>query len=376
LSNLQSAQDAKTLVCIQQDRIYEGTYTNGGSGYSIQWDVRLVNLSDGTVFDAEAFTGSKPPASRSGSGDLYGRIPLDPCFEWLRTRLGKLVALYGVESVAFSPDGALLATGGQDDIIRLWDLETGNEVKTLDGGTSNVAVKRLAFSPDGAWLASKTGGEIRLWDMVTGERQPVRTFTRANSVSNLAFSPDGKTLASGREDDTVTVWDVRTRQRRAVFSGHESVVRNVAFLPDGKTLVSSAERVKAWDLETGEEVATWEGPVWSLALSPDGQTLAIGGDHDVAIVDMTTKREVRVLRGYADGWSNLVFSSDGSTLAAGKGNLVLMWDVATGQDVRVLAGHTNRVQACAFSPDGKRLASISADNERNWMILWDLSTLR
>ena len=155
-----------------------------------------------------------------------------------------------VGSVAFSPDGKTLASVGYEE-IKLWDVATGKEQATLLGSS-------VAFSPDGKTLAlgveSFPGGEIGLWDLATGTKPAA--FKNAtdpkevSAVTSVAFSPDGKTLASGNTDGTVTLLDVATGKVLATLKGHTQRVRSVAFSPDGKTLASGSDdqTVKLWDI--------------------------------------------------------------------------------------------------------------------------------
>ena len=112
----------------------------------------------------------------------------------------------GVKSVAFSPDGKTLASGGGDNVIHLWDIDTGEINRTLIGHTHWVF--SLAFSPDGKILASgSVDSDIRLWDPHTGEHKKTLTGHTA-WVRSIAFSPDGKTLVSGSDDGTVLIWEI------------------------------------------------------------------------------------------------------------------------------------------------------------------------
>jgi len=248
----------------------------------------------------------------------------------LRTLSGHTSDVY---SVAFSPDGKILASGSADNTIKLWDVATGREIRTLSGHTNWVL--SVAFSPDGKILASGScgkqegylcvQGEIKLWDVARGTE--IRTLRgHTSDVYSVAFSPDGKILASGSGDNTIQLWDVAKGTLLRTLQGHTSWVRSVAFSPDGKILASgSADKtIKLWDVATGREIRTLQGhtsDVYSVAFSPDGKVLASGS------ADRT----------------------------------IQLWDVAIGTLLRTLSGHTDSVRSVAFSPDGRILASGSWD---------------
>jgi hypothetical protein len=224
-----------------------------------------------------------------------------------------------VESVAFSPDGTTLASGGDDNSVRLWDVASHRQVGSPlidDSGFSSVA-----FSPDGKTLASGSGdNSVRLWD-VASHRQVGSPLTgHTNGVESVAFSPDGKTLASGSDDKSVRLWDVAShRQAGPPLTGHTDLVRSVAFSLDGKTLASGS-----WD----KSVRLW---------------------------DVARHRQIgRPLTGRTDGVESVAFSPDGKTLASGSDDQsVRLWDVASHRQIgRPLTGHTDIVTSVAFSPDG------------------------
>ena len=203
-----------------------------------------------------------------------------------------------VRSVAFSPDGKTLASGSLDNTVKLWDVSTGTELRTLEGHSAEVL--SVAFSPDGKTLASGSRkGTIKLWDVSTGTelrtltpmaKYLIRTRPGASdengfaAVFSVAFSPDGKTLASGSEDNTVKLWDVSTGAELRTLTGHSESVESVAFSTNGKILVSGSldKTVKLWDVSTGTEVRTLRHSdfVRSVAFSPDGKILASGSDDE------------------------------------------------------------------------------------------------
>jgi WD40 repeat protein/serine/threonine protein kinase len=285
-----------------------------------------------------------------------------------------------VSSIAFSPDGQTLASS-DDQTVRLWDVTTGQSLNTLAGHTHGVL--SAAFSPDGQTLASGSMDQtVRLWDVTTG--QSLKTLAgHTNFVWAVVFSPDGQTLASGSDDQTVRLWDVTTGQSLKTLSGHTNPVESVVFNPDEQTLASSSrdQTVRLWDIanlasSTGQSLKTLVGHsagVNSVSFSPDGQTLASGSDDQtVRLWDVHTGQSLKTLVGHTNWVSPVAFSYDGQTLASGSHDqTVRLWDVHTGQSLKTLVGHTNWVWSVAFSPGGQTLASGSHDQT---VRLWDVHT--
>ena len=306
-------------------------------------------------------------------------------------------------SLDFSQDGRLMAIGDSDGTIELWDLETGERVGEAITGHSDWIVG-LALSPDGRVVASGAcskfneeyqcvQGEIRLWDMESG--QPIGGILEGNFgwVSSLAFDPNGGILASGACEQLyisnlcvrgeIRLWDVETGQLLEVISNaHTSFIESLVFSPIGRYLASSSDdqTVRVWDLEAGELLGEpligHSGEVRSLAISPDGRTLAIGsGGSDLTMLwDVENRQPLRELLTEETLWiSSLAFSSNGRILASGNSDdTIHFWDVATGELLREpLVGHKGQIYSVAFSPDGRVLASGSADEN---IRLWDVET--
>ena len=259
---------------------------------------------------------------------------------------------YTVHSVAFSPDGQTLASGGEDRTIILWDTATGEHTRTL---------------------ARPTGPFVGPTDTL---------FGHTDTVYSVAFSPDGKTLASGSEDSTVILWDTTTGEHIKTLArstgpfvgptdplaGHTDTVYSVAFSPDSKTLTSGSadNTIILWDATTGQYKQTLIGhkrAVYSIAFTPDGQTLASGSwDRTIKLWDTTTWKYRHTLVGHEKVVYCVGFSPDGQILASGGADkAIILWDTNTGKHIETLVNHNKSVYSVAFSPDGQTLVSGSTD---------------
>jgi WD40 repeat protein len=282
-----------------------------------------------------------------------------------------------IGGVAFSPDGAVLATASADNTIKLWDTTTWKNTATLKGHTDYVAC--VAFTPDGKTLVSGSYDHTAIvWDLETGK---VRHTLKGHkgAVLSVAVHPENGQVATGSIDGTARFWNP-VNGAPIITLGHKSWVNAVAFSPSGATLASASSdnTVGMWDTTTHKARHTFTpkaAEIRSLAYAPNGKLLAAGTRYGITKVWDGTGEEVASLKGKHTGdvWA-IAFSADGKTLATADGDWnkpsdIVLWDTATWKERGTLK-HSNEVLCIAFHPKKPLLAAGAWDKT---VKVWDVT---
>ncbi|WP_373539294.1 hypothetical protein, partial [Chamaesiphon sp.] len=296
-----------------------------------------------------------------------------------------------INSLALSPDGNYLASGGFNGDIYLWDTHTHQLQSILKGHISLVhsltyASVRLASSAEDRHILASGSfdGTVRIWDLNTGEC--LKTLTdHTQSVYSVSFSPDGKILASGSDDSSIKIWDVNSGECLNSLQYEDGIepqdVKCIAFCVDGRTIASGCSKgtIYLWQIQNGRHGKYWkmlaghQGWVWSVVFSPDGKFLASGSDDTtVKIWEIDTGECLGTLVGHKNEVKSVAFDRDGRRLiSSGKDRTIKIWDIQTQECEQTLIGHENGLWSIAVDLNRQLFASGGQDR---MIRFWSLET--
>jgi WD40 repeat protein/serine/threonine protein kinase/tetratricopeptide (TPR) repeat protein len=276
-----------------------------------------------------------------------------------------------VEVVAWSPNSRLLATGGQDNTIKIWDLTTGNELSTLNGQSDLVS--SIDWSPDSTSLA--VGGKdkvVRIWNVTDG-RMTCSLVGHTKDTRAVSWSPDGRLLASGSDDGSIKIWDPTTGDELRTLTGHQGGVTFVAWNSDGVRLASCSDdkTVRVWDVDSGQEnfARDSDGNVHALAWRPNSEQLTyvdrLGASVRLWSPGMGKNPFEIKIPGM--GFQRLAWNPSGQQFVVGGANKsISIFDVRRGIEQYRINCHHRMLRALAWSPDGRWIAVAGGETIRIW----------
>jgi formylglycine-generating enzyme required for sulfatase activity len=333
---------------------------------------RAVCVARGIPYSSPAGQSAPPPSSEPGSGQPK-RAAKEPVGE-IRQFVGHVPGGDGVLDVAFAPNGRTAVSGGQDKTVRLWEVETGKEIRRFEGHAARITA--VCFTPDGIHVVSASDDKtVRLWEVASSEE--IRRFEHPGPVGyHLSVTTDGKRILSESERN-VYVWDLKSGKELQSFGFQGIVEGNTgvrAFSTDGRRALSSGDdfNLRLWDVNTGRLLGVLAVQSWGGTFSPDGRfVLSSDRDNYLRLYNAKNGRFIRRFTEEPAGFHGMSFSPDGRRVLTPCERHVgaVLWDVESGKRIYHLAGNPGGISRIVFSPDGRRAISASRDGS---VRLWGL----
>lgn len=389
-------QDTRLVYGVNRDSVFTEScggvaaiaYSSTGEYWASASTQGLVCLwaADGQVINRmwQAHTTSawvlefSPDGQSLLSGSLDGTLKLWDVTSG--TLLWTVTHVNYFQRAAFSSNGRFLASCGDATTILIWDMISDSPLHTLPH--QGLLVSSIAWSPNGSLLAiGDAEGSIHFWEFTDSTESFVRTQTfgdHTNIIGGLDFTPDGYTLASASWDGTVKLWEVADGQLQHTLAGHTDCVHRLVWSFDGQCLASGGSdgKILLWDVERRDyklALKDHTANIWGLAFAPDGRRLLSGSeDGTLREWDITNGQSIRIIQSYAAAIFDVDWSPDGKQLVSGAADRsVTVWDLHTAKSVRRFCEHRGSVGSVGWSSNGQWIASSGSDNTIH---LWNLTS--
>ncbi|NES89773.1 MULTISPECIES: serine/threonine-protein kinase [Okeania] len=376
-SNQHNSQPKTTIPSTSSSSNSAQTLVKIGLGIGIAFSIIIASIIINNI-PSEQETSSSTKNSQKERASVKTSTPNLISYA---TNISEVRTLSGhndwIRSIAISPDGQTVVSGSWDNTIKVWDWVNGNLQGTF--ATQSDKIFAVAITPDGQTIISGgADGTINIWDLATGSLKNTLTG-HSKAVYSIAISRDGQTVISGSADGTIKIWDLATESLKATLTGHSKAVYSVAISSEKQIIVSGSAdgTIKIWDLVTGSLINTFSGHsdrIFSVAISSDGQNVVSGSaDETIQVWDLRFFSKVEndiilisnlknTLTGHSNEVWSVAISPDGQTIVSGsEDKTIKIWDLATGSLKNTLTGHTWVVTSIAISSDGQTIVSGSDD---------------
>ncbi|KAJ3125103.1 hypothetical protein HK098_000595 [Nowakowskiella sp. JEL0407] len=365
-STLSNSNDFTVELLTDAARLYQ-KFNTAISASALQTYVTAIPFSPKKTRTYQHFINILPtqrvPHVATGTGNFW-----PACITTIEGNLNSLM------SVAISLDGKWIVAGSLIGIVRIWSMESGEEIRTLQA--HDYSVESVVISTDGTLVVSGSVDKtIRIWSVENAEK--IKTFTgHLQSVNSVAISQDGNWIVSGSSDKTVKLWSMEINGGEIRnFVGHLHSVRSVSISPNGKWIVSGSfdKTIKIWSLESGDLMNSLNhtGLVRSITISADGTWIVSGSsDKNIKIWSMATGELIKTLTGHTDSVNSVAISVNGKWIVSGSENgVIYIWDTESSELAKTLKGHSRSVCSIAISLDGRQIVSGSEDKR---MRIWSM----
>jgi WD40 repeat protein len=266
----------------------------------------------------------------NGCNELQSRdttTDINTKLEHSMIKIAAIDQIQRISSVAFSKDGRYALSGSEDNKIRLWDLSSGELMRTFKGHTD--VVTSVSFSPKTPnILSGSKDNTMRLWDRNNGNL--LHKFEHSALVKSVSFSPDGRYALSGSYDNTIRLWELNKWGFVKIFKGKSDKVRSVAFSPDGKSIVSGSadNTIRLWNVDSGVLMRTFKGHsdnVYSVSFSHDGSEIITGSWDKTVRLFHTDGKLLQIFKGHLGDIFSVSFSPNGNRIVSGGNDGFFLW---------------------------------------------------
>ena len=281
-----------------------------------------------------------------------------------------------VSSVSITPDNTKIISGSYDKTIKIWDMKSGKLLKTLKGHQGSVT--SIAITPDNTKIISGSYDKtIKIWDLKTGKL--LKTLIgHQDYVTCIKITNNNKYIVSASWDNTIRIWDLKTGKPLNILTGHNGTIYTVKVDNFSNTIISGSydKTIKIWDLKSGELLKTLtghQGYITSIAITPDNTKIISGSsDRTIKIWDLKTELCLKTLKGHSSDIYSLAITPDNTKIISGSSdNTIKIWDLKNGQLLNILTGHNGHITSIAITPDNTKIISGSSDKT---IKIWDLKS--